>query len=216
MVSQARNASEALQQAIRFDRAKQVLAEGYTFHKDADTEAIAVCKRGSTAAVYWIDLLSTGCDCPDRLKTGKECKHELAYEFLQAEKTEEAGMWESICRQWEEENLPLMPELPEAPELLVKPTKRTFPRPSRYGKIKTDDYELMCSGLVYGKVLLARNGLVQTAAVEEPYLTSGDYWSNRRTQRRVSLNILNRRLAVMRNRIAAGDTAADDCRRPHR
>lgn len=99
-INTPKNAQQALQQATRFDRAEQIIKEGYTFHKDADSEVIAVCKPGSTAAAYWINMLSEGCDCPDYMKNCAACKHMIAWEIL---KEEEAGL-EAQCKQWEEEN----------------------------------------------------------------------------------------------------------------
>jgi hypothetical protein len=103
MTTSPKNAQEALQQANRLQRARAILAEGYTFHKDKDSEAVAVCKPGRLAASYWINLLSEGCDCPDSMK-GNDCKHLLAWKLLETEKADDAANMEAQCKQWEEEN----------------------------------------------------------------------------------------------------------------
>jgi hypothetical protein len=59
--------------------------------------------------------MEPGCDCPDAMK-GNDCKHEIAYDLLQAEAAaaadEEASMaWQ--CMIWEDQNLPMLPELPK-------------------------------------------------------------------------------------------------------
>lgn len=102
--SEPRNAQEAMQQAVRLERAKAILAEGYRFVKDAGSEVVAVCKPGMLKATYWINLLSEGCDCPDYMKTGLPRKHMVAYQLLQDEQAGEAAMWEAQCKQWEEDN----------------------------------------------------------------------------------------------------------------
>jgi hypothetical protein len=112
MTTSPKNAQEALQQANRLQRARAILAEGYTFHKDKDSEAVAVCKPGRLAASYWINLLSEGCDCPDSMK-GNDCKHLLAWDILQTEKADEQANMEWQCAIWEDQNLPMLPELPK-------------------------------------------------------------------------------------------------------
>ena len=110
--TQPRNVQEALAQANRLQRAQQILKDGYTFTQDADTQMVAVCKPGELHAAYWIGEHvdgTNGCDCADRVKTQKPCKHEHAWELVKAEQADEARMWEAQCKQWEEEN----EELPE-------------------------------------------------------------------------------------------------------
>jgi hypothetical protein len=92
-----RNAQEAMQQALRFERAKQIIKEGYTFHQDADSDVVAVCKPGSLAAAYWLNMLSDGCDCPDFLKTHKPCKHMIAWEILE----DDAANMEAQCAEYD-------------------------------------------------------------------------------------------------------------------
>jgi hypothetical protein len=114
-----RNAQEALQQAVRLERAKQLIEEGYTFTKDADTNMVAVCKPGELHAAYWIGEHvdgTNGCDCPDAVK-GNYCKHEICWDMIQANAqqalpltdADEAAMWEAQCKKHDEEN----EELPE-------------------------------------------------------------------------------------------------------
>lgn len=123
MFTTPKNAVEANEQAKRLDRAKALLAEGYTFYRDADSEVIAVCKPGRLAASYFINMLTPGCDCPDFLKTEQACKHMYAYEILQNEEAaavadELAGLeWQAKI--WEDQNMPIFPQLPEAPTLTV-------------------------------------------------------------------------------------------------
>lgn len=91
------NINEAVALAVRFERAKAILAEGYTFSQDKETGAVAACKPGSLAASYWINGLVDGCDCPDATQRGKGvCKHSLAWELLQEEM-----MWEAQCEEAE-------------------------------------------------------------------------------------------------------------------
>jgi hypothetical protein len=91
-----RNAQEAMMQALRFERAKQILKEGYTFHPDADSDVVAVCKPGSLPAAYWLNMLEPGCDCPDFLKRGQPCKHMIAWEILEA-----TASFEAQCAEYE-------------------------------------------------------------------------------------------------------------------
>lgn len=96
-----RNAQEAIAQANRYARAEQIIQEGYKFTKDADSGMVAVCKPGDLHASYWIGEHvdgTTGCDCPDKKKTGKPCKHEIANEILEEEKAAfnaQAAQWEA-------------------------------------------------------------------------------------------------------------------------
>ena len=79
--------------ANSYAKAIEIIKEGYTFSKDAETGVIAVCKPGRLAASYWINVLEEGCDCPDYMKHGKYCKHTLANGILEEE---EASM-EAQC-----------------------------------------------------------------------------------------------------------------------
>ena len=100
------NINEAIAQANRNTRALQIIEEGYTFTQDADTKMVAVCKPGKLAASYFIGEHvdgSNGCDCADKAKTGKPCKHEIAWNILQDEEANEARMWEAQCAQWDAE-----------------------------------------------------------------------------------------------------------------
>jgi SWIM zinc finger len=94
------NINLAVQQANRYERAKTLLKEGYTFHKDQGSDVVAVCKPGRLAASYWLNMLSEGCDCPDFLKRGQPCKHMLAWDILEAKAMEEAGL-EAQCAEYE-------------------------------------------------------------------------------------------------------------------
>ena len=87
--------NQAIAQANRFTRAMNILKEGYTFHKDADREVIAVCKPGEEKATYWINMLTPGCDCPDSMKNGNRCKHELAWSILEDEREMHGS---TVCR----------------------------------------------------------------------------------------------------------------------
>ena len=72
METTPKNAQEALQQANRFDRAQQIIAEGYTFTQDKELPIVFVCKPGRLYAEYTIGEQLTGrdgCDCPDFQKT---------------------------------------------------------------------------------------------------------------------------------------------------
>ena len=94
-----RNPQEAINQANRLQRAKNLIAEGYTFTYDAELETVFVTKPGELHAAYTIGPQvdgTDGCSCPDRAK-GNKCKHEMAWELIQAERADEAKMWESIC-----------------------------------------------------------------------------------------------------------------------
>lgn len=93
-----KNAIEALELAKRTERARQILAEGYGFEKD-EFGTVSVSKPGKMEAVYFINLFHPGCDCPDALKTGKPCKHEIAWGLLQEEAARDAAM----CERYEEE-----------------------------------------------------------------------------------------------------------------
>lgn len=94
------NINDAIAQANRRERALNILEEGYTFTQENDM--VAVCKPGELHASYWIGEhvdSSTGCDCPDRVKTGKPCKHEIANDILQADEAH----FEAMAQKWENE-----------------------------------------------------------------------------------------------------------------
>lgn len=85
-----RTAIEARDLAVRNERARQIIAEGYSFFADADPDMdlVAVCKPGSLAAAYWITQRGTVCDCKDFEGNRKHCKHIFAWQIVQAEKIE--------------------------------------------------------------------------------------------------------------------------------
>jgi hypothetical protein len=95
-----RNASEALRYARTAERAQNILKEGYTFHRDPNSDVVAVCKPGRLAASYWLNMLEPGCDCPDFRKHKDYCKHTLASEMLEAREDEEAGL-EAQCAEYD-------------------------------------------------------------------------------------------------------------------
>src|SRR5207245_2019593 len=84
---QPKDAATALRLALRYERAKQILAEGYTFPRDEELQTIFVCKPGRLFAHYWIT--DGKCDCPDFLKHADFCKHTLAV-YLQDEEDRQA------------------------------------------------------------------------------------------------------------------------------
>ena len=94
------NINTARREANCYTKALQIIKEGYTFTKDADSEVIAVCKPGQLAASYWINMISEGCDCPDFQKHGTFCKHTMANDLIE----DEAKMWESICAEYDANN----------------------------------------------------------------------------------------------------------------
>jgi hypothetical protein len=101
-----RNAQEAKAHALRHERAVQIVKEGlYSFYADKDTDAVAVCRKGSFAATYWLNLMEPGCDCPDAVK-GNFCKHERAWAIIQDEAAarlaDEEAIMEAQCKQWED------------------------------------------------------------------------------------------------------------------
>ena len=104
-----RNAQQAIAQANRFDRARQIIKEGYTF-TDMGDGGIAVCKPGKLAASYWIDgPFCKGCDCPDATKNGNRCKHMLAWESINAEEAAELEGLEAQCAEYDALHGPDMP-----------------------------------------------------------------------------------------------------------
>jgi hypothetical protein len=84
IIPEPKDAQGAQRQAIRHERAKQVIRDGYTFSYDAGLNCIYVCKPGCLHADYIIHgdtnnlTGQAGCDCPDMVKTGEPCKHYLA------------------------------------------------------------------------------------------------------------------------------------------
>jgi hypothetical protein len=89
------NINAAIKQANRRERALNILKEGYKF-EDMGEGVIAVTKPGTTAAAYWLNMITPGCDCPDAMK-GNNCKHEIAWEILQ----DEAKMWDAACAEYD-------------------------------------------------------------------------------------------------------------------
>jgi SWIM zinc finger len=96
-INPANNINEARRMANSYAKAQQIIKEGYTFHKDADSDVIAVCKPGRLAASYWINMLEPGCDCPDYRKHGKYCKHTLANGILE----DDAANMEAQCAEYD-------------------------------------------------------------------------------------------------------------------
>ena len=97
-INTANNINTARRQANSYAKAQEIIKEGYCFHKDADSDVIAVIKPGTTAAAYWINMIEPGCDCPDYMKhPGTFCKHTMAWDILQ----EEAAMWEAQCAEYD-------------------------------------------------------------------------------------------------------------------
>lgn len=87
------DAQAAVRQAIRNERAIRIIAEGYTFHFDEQTETVDVIKPGRLAAEYtiWLGGLPDGrkiCDCPDMMKTGEPCKHYIAAAIVAKDREE--------------------------------------------------------------------------------------------------------------------------------
>ena len=88
------NATEALRVARAEEKAKQIIAEGYSFELKPEIEVVTVCKPNQPYASYFINLSSVallpllplGCSCPSFQKSGVGyCKHTLAFERLQEE-----------------------------------------------------------------------------------------------------------------------------------
>jgi hypothetical protein len=87
-------AQAAVRQAIRWERAQQIIADGYGFVFDEQLQTVDVIKPGRLAAQYtiWLDgdlEGRKGCDCPDMVKTGEPCKHYLAASFIAKNREEE-------------------------------------------------------------------------------------------------------------------------------
>ena len=94
------NINTAIAEALRMERALTILKEGYSFTDElGDGTLIAVCKPGKLAAAYWI--MFGKCDCPDFMKTGRDCKHMIASEIKQ----DEEAMMEALCKEWEARQL---------------------------------------------------------------------------------------------------------------
>lgn len=96
-----KDASQAMRQAVRYERALKILRDGYTFFTDAELGMVYVCKPGKLHADYIIHLDAhnlfgkAGCDCPDMSGTGEPCKHYIAAKIdadRQAERAEEVAM----------------------------------------------------------------------------------------------------------------------------
>lgn len=99
-----RNPQEAINQANRLQRARQIIKDGYTFTQEP-SGMVAVCKPGELFASYWIGEHvdgTNGCDCPDRAK-GNVCKHEIAWSLIQKREADELAGLEAQCKQWEQE-----------------------------------------------------------------------------------------------------------------
>lgn len=104
------NAVDALRLARTTEKAKAIIADGYDFELDAELNIVYVCKPGSGAFAYIINLdpadtdpemvLKFGCNCPDFQHHGNYCKHLLAYRMIQEEQEEEKAQ---IARYEEQE-----------------------------------------------------------------------------------------------------------------
>ena len=104
-MTQPRNAQEAIAQANRLQRARQIITEGYSFTQDALTNMVAICKPGELHASYFIGEHvdgTTGCDCPDACK-GNNCKHEIAWGLVKAEHADELAGLEAQCARYDAE-----------------------------------------------------------------------------------------------------------------
>ena len=94
------NINTAIAEALCMERALNILKEGYSFTDElGDGTLIAVCKPGKLAADYWI--MFGKCDCPDFMKTGRDCKHMIANEIKKADEE----MMEALCAEWEARQL---------------------------------------------------------------------------------------------------------------
>ena len=80
---QPKDVQTALRLALRFERAKLILAEGYTFSVDEEMQTVYICKPGRLFAHYII--YQGQCDCPDFTTHRDFCKHTLAYALRQEE-----------------------------------------------------------------------------------------------------------------------------------
>lgn len=81
-----RTINEAIRQADTTERARQIIAQGYSFWPEADRDTIAICKPGFLHADYWLSDNGKTCDCPDFVKHQDYCKHVLANSIVEAEK----------------------------------------------------------------------------------------------------------------------------------
>ena len=85
-----RTPAEALRYARTWERAQNLIAQGYGFWQTegaAPTDAVAVLKPGETSPAYWLNEAFSGldtCTCPDFEKHGDYCKHLIA--------------WDEVCR----------------------------------------------------------------------------------------------------------------------
>jgi hypothetical protein len=101
------DASSALRQAVRHERALQIIEEGYSFLFDAGTATVDVVKPGRLAAEYtiWLDgdiNGRKGCDCPDMVKTGEPCKHYHAAMIVFEKRTAQEEEDAERCARYEE------------------------------------------------------------------------------------------------------------------
>lgn len=82
---QPKSATEALRLARTEEKASAILAAGYLFDLDKETEIVNVVKPDSSLPSYTInlsddtDLYPQGCSCPDYQNRGSYCKHTLAW-----------------------------------------------------------------------------------------------------------------------------------------
>ncbi len=100
------DAQAAARQAIRLERAHNIIAEGYGFLFDEGLQTVEVIKPGRLAAEYtiWLDAAESlsgkaGCDCPDMTKTGEPCKHYMAAAIIAQKRQEEED--EARCAEFE-------------------------------------------------------------------------------------------------------------------
>lgn len=93
-ISTPANAVDAMRLARAEEKAKQIIAEGYSFELHPEIEVVTVNKPGIPSASYFINLSSVallpllplGCSCPSFQNSGAGyCKHTLAFERLQEE-----------------------------------------------------------------------------------------------------------------------------------
>jgi hypothetical protein len=89
-----KTASETARFITLTERARQIIADGYTFSTDAEVGITYVCKPGRLASDY--ELFDGKCTCPARQRE-RFCKHEIAVALIEAE----TEMWEEICAEYE-------------------------------------------------------------------------------------------------------------------
>jgi hypothetical protein len=89
VVPKPKDASEANAQAIRLERAQQIIVDGYGFEFDEVFPQCFIRKPGSRRIAYTVDAVNGGCDCLDMTKTGRPCKHYLAVWLLMEKAREE-------------------------------------------------------------------------------------------------------------------------------